>query len=178
MFNSIRILILIFFSLVCLIATPNNLLFAQSDSTKKEPINESSYVMSKSPTTAMWRSLALPGLGQLYVESYWKAPIFFAATGALVYLIVDNQIKFADYSNRLDAMTKSDPNYNVTLLYREYYRDNRDMSGFYLLGVYILAAVDAYVGAHLYDFQVDDDLALKIGLSSSPTPSISVRIKF
>ena len=40
---------------------------------------------------------------------------------------------------------------------REFYRDNRDMSAFYLLGVYVLATVDAYVGAHLFDFDVSDD---------------------
>ncbi len=151
-------------------------LYAQNDTTKKE--STSSYVMSKSPTTALWRSLALPGLGQIYVESYWKAPIFFAATGTLVYLIIDNQINFADYDKRLQAMSKMDINYSLTKSYREYYRDNRDMSGFYLMGVYILAAVDAYVGAHLYDFQVDDNLAMGVSLSSAPIPAINFIVKF
>jgi hypothetical protein len=134
--------------------------------------------MSKSPTGAIYRSLAMPGWGQLYVESYWKAPIFFAATGTLIYFIIDNQIKYSDYENRLIGMSKNDIDYQITKLYREYYRDNRDMSGFYLIGVYVLAAVDAYVGAHLYDFQVDDKLSMYMGVSATPIPMVNLQIKF
>jgi len=46
------------------------------------------------------------------------------------------------------------------------------------LAVYILAAVDAYVGAHLYDFQVDDTLAMQFGLSAAPVPAVSFTIRF
>ena len=52
--------------------------------------------------------------------------------------------------------------------WREYYRDNRDMSAFYLLGVYILAAVDAYVVAHLFDFDVSET-----GIAYSIMPDIN-----
>jgi hypothetical protein len=161
---------------VCFFTGNISLLNAQTDSTEEESKN--TYVMSKSPRTALWRSLALPGLGQLYVESYWKAPIFFGATVTLVYFIIDNHNNFVLYDNQLEVMSKTDVDYNITKIYREYYRDNRDMSGFYLLGVYILSAVDAYVGAHLYDFQVDDNLAMGFGFSSSPIPSINLLIKF
>jgi hypothetical protein len=150
---------------------------AQSDTTKPKA-KKSSYVMSKSPGGAIWRSLAVPGWGQLYVESYWKAPIFFVGAGTLIYLIIDNQIKFADYDRRTSKMARTDPDYNMAKLYREYYRDNRDMSGFYLLAVYILGTVDAYVGAHLYDFQVDDNLSMSIGISSVPVPAVGIKIRF
>ena len=32
--------------------------------------------------------------------------------------------------------------------------NNRDINGLYLLAVYGIAAVDAYVGAHLFDFDI------------------------
>jgi len=150
---------------------------SQTDSSKVVE-NKSTYVMSKSPSGAIYRSLALPGWGQLYVESYWKAPIFFAATGTLIYFIIDNQIKYNDYDKRLLGMSKTDIDYQITKIYREYYRDNRDMSGFYLIGVYVLAAVDAYVGAHLYDFQVDDKLSMYMGVSATPIPMVNLQIKF
>jgi hypothetical protein len=133
------------------------------------------FKMQKSPTGAIWRSLVLPGWGQYYVESYWKAPIFTGAAAFMIYRIVYFHNNFMDYADRVDALKSElvrlkleDPEnpkiYEIeyrTLPVeknrREYYRDNRDMSGFYLLGVYALATVDAYVGAHLFDFDVSDE---------------------
>jgi hypothetical protein len=133
------------------------------------------FQMQKSPTGAIWRSLVLPGWGQYYVESYWKAPIFTGAAAFMIYRIVYFHNNFMDYADRvdvlkneLDRLKQEDPEnpqiYEIeyrTLPVeknrREYYRDNRDMSGFYLLGIYALATVDAYVGAHLFDFDVSDE---------------------
>ena len=58
--------------------------------------------------------------------------------------------------NRARALNPNDLNIPVLESWREYYRDNRDMSAFYLMVVYMLSAVDAYTGAHLYDFNVND----------------------
>lgn len=163
--------------LVTFIVLSINFVFSQEDTTSV-PAKSKMMEMTKSPSGAIYRSLVLPGWGQIYVESYWKAPIFIAATGTLMYFIIDNQIKFDDYDNRLSGMSKTDDDYQLTKLYREYYRDNRDMSGFYLLAVYILASVDAYVGAHLYDFQVDDNIAMKFSVMAAPIPYVSLSIKF
>ena len=46
---------------------------------------------------------------------------------------------------------------------REFYRDNRDVNIAYFIGVQILSMIDAYVGAHLFDFDVDNS---EEGLSS------------
>ena len=135
--------------------------------------------MQKSPTTAILYSLLLPGLGQIYVEQYWKAPLFVGGVGALGYFIIyfhnhfNDEIQEIDNINmRISELEITDPT-NPEISYlknqklplhksrREFYRDNRDQSAFFLLGVYIIAAVDAYVGAHLFDFNVDDDISLK-----------------
>ncbi len=167
--NIILLLIFTFFS--------NAFVYSQQDTIKIEK-KESTMALTKSPSVAIYRSLILPGLGQLYVESYWKAPIVFAAAGTLIYIIIDNQIKFSDYDKRLSNMDKTNTEYQLTKLYREYYRDNRDMGALYLIGVYLLASVDAYVGAHLYDFQVDENLSYNIGLSALPIPKVSLKINF
>lgn len=170
-YRYIIIFLLLLFCAESLLSNEN----LQDSSQNRTPVV---YQSSKSPSTAIYRSLILPGLGQIYVESYWKAPIFIAATGTLVYLIIDNQIKFADYDNRLSALQRTDRDYQITKIYREYYRDNRDMSGLYLMAVYILAAVDAYVGAHLYDFQVNDNLSMNIRVAPFPIPAVSLKINF
>lgn len=120
---------------------------------------------SKSATGAIIRSLVLPGWGQIYVENHWKAPIFFGAAAGLTYLIIWNNNQFIEKKNlfnQTEAENPNDPMLPVLKNSREFYRDNRDRSAFFLAGVYILAAVDSYVGAHLFDFDVGDDLSLKI----------------
>lgn len=137
----------------------------KSDSSEKVKENKPPmhFMMSKSPMGAVWRSLVFPGWGQMYVHRYWKAPIVTGASGFLVYLIIDNNSKFnekAKLVETLKAINPNDPNIMIEKRYREYYRDNRDMSAFYVLAVYIVAAVDCYADAHLYDFNVDDKLSL------------------
>ncbi len=154
--------------------------YSQNDTTASETqlnTRNAKFVMQKSPSGAIYRSLILPGWGQWYVESYWKAPIFFAAAAGLTGAIIWNQVKFSEQAKLLGGMALNDPNYEITKLRREFYRDNRDMSGFYLIGVYILASVDAYVGAHLFDFDVNEDLSFK--LTTSPNyPKVIFVIKF
>ncbi len=135
----------------------------QSSTISEEKENTSPYEMSKSPTGAVLRSLTLPGWGQIYVEDYWKAPLFLGAAGTLVYFIVRNNNKFLDSQEEMDNWTEDYP-YTQDYLKRkrEFYRDQRDMSAFYLLGVYVLAAVDAYVNAHLYDFNVDEPAGISL----------------
>ena len=128
------------------------------------PKKEKSY-NSKSATGAIIRSLVLPGWGQIYVENYWKSPIFFGAAASLTYLIIWNNNQFIEKKNlfnQTEAGNPNDPMLPAIKNSKEFYRDNRDKSAFFLAGVYILAAVDSYVGAHLFDFDVGDDLSLKI----------------
>ena len=135
--------------------------------------------MKKSPWEATWRSLVLPGWGQIYTESYWKAPIFIGATGTLLYLIIDNNSKFIDAQNNYNDLLATEPqstNLQILKSQKEYYRDNRDMSIFFLAGVYILAVVDAYSDAHLYDFNVSDDVTLAV--FPSMRNGISLNLQF
>jgi len=173
-----------FFFFLCL-CNANELCFAQNESINtndsikvqdssfkqlqdiivKQPIKEKNFEMTKSPLGAIWRSIVLPGWGQIYVENYWKAPLFFSAFGACIYLTLDNHFKFIDASDIYDRTKEKNPNDPMLPILknrREFYRDNRDQSAFFLVGVYIIAAIDAYVGAHLYDFDISDDFSLKI----------------
>ncbi len=52
------------------------------------------------------------------------------------------------------------------------------MNIFFLAGVYIISAVDAYVGANLYEFNVDDNLTLESRINYYGNPEIGVRVNF
>lgn len=197
-----HLLILIFLTLIPLCLTAQELDTNNIDTVSVDKQYQA-YKMSKSPEGAMWRSLAIPGWGQLYNEDYWKVPIVFGAAATMAGLIIYNNNKFNDYEDQLLAATdrnskiKIDDPANANDEYhlinknnltdfelrqlksnREFYRDNRDLSAFYLLGVYVIAAVDAYVGAHLYDFNVDDDLGFGAKMLNNGTPSFYVSYSF
>ncbi|MBL7997995.1 MAG: hypothetical protein JNL32_05095 [Candidatus Kapabacteria bacterium] len=113
-------------------------------------------MMTKSPTGAVLRSLALPGWGQFYNESYFKAGMFAAAAVSIGSIIVWNHSRFVSATSRYDALTTDDPLRDRTFREKEFYRDQRDVAGLWMLGIYALSCVDAYVGAHLYNFDVSD----------------------
>ena len=106
--------------------------------------------LTKSPTGAVFRSLAFPGWGQIYVENYWKSPIFVGTATFLWYRIISKHIDYKNYKQQLDKIeNKLSFEYSVVQGQMTTSVDDRDLSGLYLMGVYILSMVDAYSGAHL-----------------------------
>lgn len=135
----------------------------------------------KSPTAAVLYSMLLPGLGQVYTESYWKVPIFTGAAAASTYFILTNQSSFTSASQEYDAAVAAGQpmaTTNTLLRRREFYRNNRDVAGLMLLLTYALAAVDAYVGANLYDFNVSPDLTLHLSSTVQSPLALNMQVRF
>ncbi len=126
------------------------------------------FTMKKSPSTAILYSLACPGLGQVYTEKYWKAPLFAGIAGGCIYGIISNNSSFVERSNASDAAVAAGKTaLEISLLrrQREFYRDQRDLSGLFLIITYIAATIDAYADAHLYDFNVSENISIHISPS-------------
>lgn len=123
------------------------------------------------PAKAAFYSAILPGLGQAYNKKYWKIPIVYAALGAGVYFIIDNNNKYNDYRNEYKARLLGTNNPNdgtfgrltTESVYRgqKFYQKNRDLSILITGGLYLLNILDANIDAHLLQFNVSDDLTLK-----------------
>lgn len=131
---------------------------------------------SRSPTNAMIYSI-IPGGGQIYNKDYWKAPIFFAGAGilfgsALYYNRLANDVKKTIENDEIGEL-------NLTQLNRrrEFYVDNRDQFYFYFAGVYIISLLDAYTGAYLYNFDIDEDTSLNFGMIDKNKVGLSLQIK-
>ena len=116
----------------------------------------------KSPSTAILLSAVLPGAGQIYTGRYWKVPLIlgFGAYFVSMWVKMDNH-----YTESRDAYAASvvagmsNGQGDSRMLYeRDFYRDERDRFGFYVVLTYLLNIIDAYVGASLYDFDVGDNL--------------------
>ena len=124
-----------------------------------------------SPTRAAMLSAALPGAGQIYNRKYWKVPIIYAGFGAVVYYANAYNTEYQKwrkaYTYRVDGNpnTVDDyPDFSEDYLRRamNYFRRNLELT--YIAGgfIYLLGILDATVDAHLLDFDVSEDLTLKL----------------
>ncbi len=129
-----------------------------------------------------------PAAGQIYNKSYWKVPIVLGGFASMIYIIDWNNRGYQrfkkayrlryEYDQKVEA-NKNDPEnnpkpdgstdefkgrYSADFLknLKNNYRRNRDLSIIATAGIYLLQIVDAHVDAHLKDFDVSDDLTMRI----------------
>lgn len=143
--------------------------------TVKKTKQEVKFVMKKSPLKAVLLSAALPGAGQYYNESYWKLPLVALAGGYFGYEIINQNNKYLDYKEQyIASQTPENPSGNQALLTsRNFYKDERNRFILYFTVFYVVNLVDAYVDAHLYDFDVSD----KVGVTLQPA-RMEFKIRF
>jgi Family of unknown function (DUF5683) len=130
----------------------NSFFFAQSKDTSGNNSYDSVFVMQKSPWGAVLRSAIIPGWGQIYNQSYIKAPIIWGGIFALVLGWRFYNSRYKSYKD-LYNQTSYTPYLNV----RDFYHNQRDLFSIYIGIVYVLNLVDAYVDAELFDFNVQED---------------------
>ncbi|MFP5471330.1 MAG: DUF5683 domain-containing protein [Bacteroidia bacterium] len=160
MAKNFLILILVFFSFST---------FSQQEEKKSDTIKK------HSPHKAAVLSAILPGAGQIYNRKYWKAPIVWGALGTAVYFTIDNTKIYNGLKNEYIARLngKSDTVAEICDLrnpvacptdtifkYTNKYRRWRDISVIATTAIYVLQIIDAAVDAHLFYFDVSDDLSL------------------
>jgi hypothetical protein len=121
----------------------------------------------KSPKKAAIYSAVIPGAGQIYTKKYWKVPIIYGGLVTSAYFINDNNNQYNEYRDAalLSYETGEDQlgyTYSELIILKDHYKRNREISYFSFVGVYILNIIDASVNAHLFNFDVSDDISLNI----------------
>ena len=121
----------------------------------------------KSPKKAAIYSAVIPGSGQIYTKKYWKVPIIYGGLVTSAYFINDNNNQYNEYRDAalLSYETGEDQlgyTYSELIILKDHYKRNREISYFSFVGVYILNIIDASVNAHLFHFDVSDDISLNI----------------
>ncbi len=136
------------------------------------------------PKRALWLALVLPGAGQIYNRKFWKLPIIYGGIVGCVYAMKWNNQMYHDYSQAYMDIMDNDPNtasYNQFMhlgakitnenlaTYQNLFKNRKDrfrrwgdMSFFVLAGVYALSVIDAYVDASLSEFDISNDLSLRV----------------
>lgn len=115
-------------------------------------------------------SAVIPGLGQVYNKKYWKVPIIYGGLLTAGYFLKINRDAYLDFKTayiaEVDADSTTFAHINLPeaglLSYMEFYRTRMEICYIALGLLYVLNVVDATVDAHLFTFDVSDDLSLRI----------------
>lgn len=148
------------------------------------------YAFNPDPMRAVWLSALFPGLGQIYNRRYWKLPLIVGGFMGLGYGTSWNNGMLRDYTRAYSDLMDNDPNTKSymdlfppttkesdldrswlerTLKSRkDYFRRNRDLCIISMIGVYVLAMVDAYVDASLAHFDITPDLSMQVAPAIIP----------
>jgi len=179
-----RIKIVVFFLGCCLTSWSQDELTQEVDSVKKHP-----------PKKAVILSACVPGAGQIYNhiampkgkrKAFWKVPLIYAGLGATSYFLIQNQLTQkalkTDYTNRQnggtpDARWAQFDDDGILTLYNQYLT-KRDLSILGVGAVYLIQVVDAGIEAHFVDFDVSEDLSMKISPTILGLTSPGVKVQF
>ena len=147
-----------------------------------------------SPNGALWRGAAVPGWGQIYNRQYIKLPFVYGGLGFLAYRAISRHSDYQLYRKAYQykawqelvevGEAESNPRIGFKSSYdeiaaefgsissrplqsqRNIFRRSRDLSLVGIGLVYGLAMLDAFVSAHLLDFDVGEDLSFQ----AAPAP--------
>lgn len=107
-------------------------------------------IRKKQPLKAVVLSCLIPGGGQLYNRKLLKSGFVLAIEGSFIGLAAYHHLEAEKYYDKYKVNPESNSDYYEE--YKKYY--NKRQSDFFWVGTIIfLSAIDAYVDAHLFDFE-------------------------
>lgn len=145
------------------------------------------------PKRASLLSAVLPGLGQIYNGQLWKVPIIYGGAALFGTWISYNHRQYQIFKNdelRIlnfnDSKLRSTADLTLVQRNRESFRRDRDYAIIISMLFYALNIVDAHVSAHLKEFEVNEDLSMKIDpyvetnidMASNATYGFKLRLSF
>ncbi len=160
--------------------------WSQTSTPTTEPVIA---IDNRTPKGALYRSI-VPGWGQIYNGHYGKLPFVYGGLLGFGYLAIEMNKNYQEYNDAyhylvyedmVDAgLIETNPNEDLKDAYdgvvgdignvssstlrseRDRYRRNRDLARLGVIAVYGLSILDAYVSAHLLDFDVDENLSIRM----------------
>jgi hypothetical protein len=138
------------------------------------------------PIRALWMGAIIPGYGQILNRKYWKLPIVYAGFLGCAYAITWNNSRYQTYKSAYRDIIDGNPNTNSHIeilpngLTLETYpggistytsnlqsqfeqsRRYRDLSVIATVAYYGITLIDAYVDAHLLNYDISPDLSLNV----------------
>jgi hypothetical protein len=127
----------------------------------------------KDPSTATWLSIALPGAGQAYNESYWKTALLLPAFSYFLYRAIDQDDLMWDTRSQISSQQKNIATLEAIVTRTESEEANllslkeklanledkasdakeaRSLAIWRTGLVYLINVLDAYIGAYMFGF--------------------------
>jgi len=126
-------------------------------STQAEKLNlasaDSSRTTLRSPTGALFRSIAFPGWGQFYNKKYLKAALVFLGEGSLIAGAVVEWGRMNENKKNFEALPDTNPLKTFEFNQYRYHKDNRNLFLWWTAGVIFISMWDAYADAQLSSFE-------------------------
>ncbi len=159
----------------------------------------------------MRRAALVPGWGQIYNRQYAKLPFLYVGMGVLVVSAFQANSEYGRYrraflykafQERVDSGSiETNPQAQFQADYdriqaelgidrsgplethRDILRRNRDLSILGIGALWALGVLDAYVSAHMSDFDVSEDLTIRVtpsfsGVGTIPQPGVRLTIRW
>ncbi|PKK83929.1 MAG: hypothetical protein CVT49_05755 [candidate division Zixibacteria bacterium HGW-Zixibacteria-1] len=132
----------------------------------------------QNPTTALFKSMFVPGLGQIGNRKYIKAGVIIALESSLIAGLVHYADKTSNAKDAFDAATDLTER---TRLFQEYRiaKDDRNRFSWYTATVIFLSMFDAYVDAHLARFpKYDKNISVDMSSEKELSPVLQFTYRF
>ncbi len=143
--------------------------------------SESDTIKWQKPTVALFKSMLVPGWGQLGNRQYIKAGIVIGAEVALIGAVIHYAKKTSDAKKAFDSASNTDDDTLIRETFRTYdnFKDNRNLFSWLSGAVIFLSMFDAYVDAHLARFpKYDKKISLQINPGNQKEIKAVVAVKF
>jgi hypothetical protein len=136
----------------------------EQDSTVTEASKPDTLLKNKSPMGALLRSVVFPGGGQFYNRKYLKGIVVFGTETTFITLAAIEWSRANTHKKNFQ-----NPEYPYSERYWEFeqfkfYEDRRNLFLWITAGVVFLSMFDAYVDAHLYNFDKEKVRDLTVSL--------------
>ncbi|MDH4222300.1 MAG: DUF5683 domain-containing protein [candidate division Zixibacteria bacterium] len=130
---------------------------------------------TKSPMGALFRSIVLPGWGQLYNQKYFKSALVFGVETTFLALMIIEWDRMSDHKQLYDSLPLEHPDKFLEYEQYKFYEDRKNLFLWSVLATVFVSMFDAYVDAHLYDFDKEME---RIGFKVHPHPENELSFRF
>ena len=135
----------------------------------------------------------IPGGGQVYNRRWWKVPLVFSAFSGVAAVLNFNSSNYNRFETAYQqALAGETHEFSGTITsisslkgFRDNFNKTRQTSYFYLVGIYLLQGVEAYVDTQLRDFDMDEGLShfqlqpvLVPGVFSDQAPALALELRY
>jgi hypothetical protein len=125
----------------------------------------------KSPRVALIASLLWPGLGQMYNErEFWAVVV-----AGFEFYFIGNWISEQRLTNHYRAIANADPANEEARVLFVLHQDERIQSAWLLGFTILLSGIQAYVDAHLFDFDAKPPVRFAPSMNGAPSAGLQIR---